>query len=142
MNTPTTITPREGTREATREPARTPEACRVERSLYRPAADIIETAREFTVRLDMPGLVSEEIDISVTGNELTITGRVAPRVPATKEARPLVREYGVGDFVRTFRVGEGINTADITAEYTYGVLTLTLPKTEDRRPRKINVRVN
>lgn len=123
-------------------PAPASDAVRTHRGVYRPAADIIETEHGFTVRLDMPGLASDDIDISVAGNELTITGRVAARVPASQDARPLVREYGVGDFVRTFRLGEGINASDISAEYTHGVLTLSLPKAEDRRPRKINVRVN
>lgn len=111
---------------------------------FRPAADIAETDQAFTVRLDIPGASAEGIDVRVEGNELAITAKVPARTPVTTggDAVPLHREYGVGDFARSFRLGEGIDTASIGAAYEHGVLTLTLPKTDRVKARKIDVRVN
>lgn len=111
---------------------------------FRPAADISETDHAFTVRLDIPGAAAEGIDVRVEGNELAITAKVPARTPVTTagDAVPLHREYGVGDFARSFRLGEGIDTANIGASYEHGVLTLTLPKSDRVKARKIDVRVN
>jgi HSP20 family protein len=51
----------------------------------------------------------------------------------------LLREYGIGDYRRTFRVSEQIDASRISAQYRHGVLTLRLPKAERARPRKIKV---
>lgn len=109
---------------------------------FRPAADIAETDNAFTVRLDIPGASPEGIDVRVSGNELAISAKVAPRFPAGKSAVALHREYGVGDFARSFRLGEGIDASNINASYEHGVLTLTLPKSDRVKARKIDVRVN
>jgi len=56
--------------------------------------------------------------------------------------RPLVQEYAVGDYRRVFRIGESINSEAIDADYSHGVLTITLPKAAEARSRKIEVRAN
>jgi len=105
---------------------------------YRPNVDIFETADELTVLADMPGVKGDEIDINFENGLLTIHGRVQDRQPA--EQRYLLREYGIGDFYRTFQVGEAVDTDGISAEYKDGVLTLHLPKVEAVRPRRIEVK--
>jgi HSP20 family molecular chaperone IbpA len=104
---------------------------------YRPNVDIIETPDELLVVADMPGLASDLIDIRFEEGALTIHGRVPPRQPAG--TRFLLQEYGLGDFFRTFRVSENIDSERITADYADGVLTLHLPKSERAKPRKIAV---
>jgi len=110
-------------------------------TIYRPAVDIIETELAFTVKLDMPGVLPEGIEVTMTGNELSIIGKVPMRRPVAA-AGLLHREYGVGDFARTFRLGEGIERAAIVATYESGVLTLTLPKADRAKARKISVTIN
>jgi HSP20 family molecular chaperone IbpA len=103
---------------------------------YRPDVDILELADELVVHADVPGARSEDVDINFEDGALTIFAKVAER-PASGPV--LAREYGVGDFRRTFRVSEQIDASRISAQYQNGVLTLHLPKAERARPRKIQV---
>ena len=86
---------------------------------------------------DIPGAEREGIDIEFENGSLTIHAKVPERRP--ENATYLMREFGVGDFYRTFRVSEQIDSARITAEYRDGVLKLHLPKSESAKPRKITV---
>jgi HSP20 family protein len=104
---------------------------------YRPNVDIIETADELLVVADVPGSKGEEIDVKFEDGLLTIHAKVAPRQDV--ETEYVLREYGVGDFFRTFQVSEAIAADRISAEYADGVLTLHLPKAEAAKPRKIAV---
>jgi HSP20 family protein len=114
-----------------REPAR---AGRV----YRPNVDILERERELLVRADMPGATADAIDILYENGLLTLHGKVEPRT--TEGQRALLLEYRVGDFQRSFRLGETIDASAISAEYVGGVLTVRLPKAEASVPRKIEVK--
>lgn len=105
---------------------------------YRPNVDIIENSRELLLLADMPGVAKDHIDIDFEQGILTIHGRVESREREGLAA--LWREYGVGDFHRTFQVGEAVDAGKITAEYADGVLTLHLPKVEAARARKISVK--
>jgi len=105
---------------------------------YRPHVDIIEAENELTIVADMPGVKSDSFDIDFEDGVLTIQGRVESRYGENREL--LLSEYGVGDFYRTFRVGERIDAAAIHAECKDGVLFVHLPKTESAKPRKIEVK--
>jgi HSP20 family protein len=105
---------------------------------YRPNVDIIEQADELLVLADVPGARGEQIDVDFEEGNLSIHAQVKPRQDEGTEY--LVREYGVGDYFRTFRISEAIDAAKITAEYADGVLTLHLPKAESTKPRKIEVK--
>jgi HSP20 family protein len=105
---------------------------------YRPLVDIVELKDELLLRIDLPGVKPDGVDIEFEDGTLTIQGRVAPRYD--ENFKFLAAEYGVGDFYRTFRVSEQIDPAKIHAEHAHGVLTVHLPKTEAVKPRKIEVR--
>ena len=105
---------------------------------YRPNVDILEKGEELIVLADVPGAKSDGIDIQFEDGALTILAKVEPRQDENTEY--LLREYGVGDYYRTFRVSEAIDAAKISAEYADGVLTLHLPKAESTKPRKIEVK--
>jgi HSP20 family molecular chaperone IbpA len=87
---------------------------------------------------DLPGVTVKDLDIRFENRELTIHGVVASR----HEGEYLYNEYGVGDFHRTFAVGEAIDAEKISAEMHNGVLTLRLPKLEKVKPRRIKVQAN
>jgi len=114
------------------------EAKSVEVPRFAPPVDIYETAEEYVVMAEMPGCDPQGIDVQFEGGELSIYGRFAPRqVP---QAGWLAREFGIGDYHRTFNVTDSIDADKISAEYEHGILTLRLPKVEQAKPRKIEVR--
>ena len=104
---------------------------------YSPRIDIWEADDELVLYADLPGVAAEDLDIRFENRELTIYGEVAPR---HAEVNFLYGEYGIGDFYRTFTIGEAIDAAKISAELRDGVLTLHLPKTEAVKPRRIAVK--
>lgn len=104
---------------------------------YRPQANVVETAEAYHVTLDVPGSSTEAIDVQVHEGILSIVARVQPRDRAG--ARPLSREFGVGDFRRQFRVGEDVDAAAISARYSEGVLAIELPKARRAEGRRIAV---
>ena len=104
---------------------------------YRPNVDILEQDDELLVLADMPGAKSDTIDVNFEDGTLEIHAAVTPRQGDGQTC--LLREYGVGDYYRSFQVSEAIDAGKISAEYADGVLTLHLPKTEAVKPRKIAV---
>lgn len=130
MATQTQTAPGNGARSAERE--QTPQG-----QYYRPNVDLIEQADELLVIADVPGAKREEIDIQFEDGSLTIHAKVPGRRP--ENPNYLLREFGVGDFYRTFRVSEQVDPGRITADYRDGVLMLHLPKSEKAKPRKITV---
>jgi len=119
-----------------------PEVSRVEPTYegprYVPQVDILEDEEKLVVLADLPGVEAGDVDIQFENGVLAIHGKATPRQPA--DTPFLLREYGVGDFYRTFNVSESIDAGRISAEYADGRLTLLLPKVEAVRPRKIEVK--
>ena len=112
---------------------------RVERaeSWYTPLVDVIESPDAFVFQADLPGVKAGDVDVSFDNGTLTIEGRVTPRQP---EGRAYAwREYGVGNFYRSFNIETPIDADGIKAELKSGVLELYVPKAESARPRKIQV---
>lgn len=105
---------------------------------YRPNVDILESAAEVTVVLELPGARAESIDVDFEDGLLSIRGKVEPRY--SQQTRFLLREYGLGDYHRTFRVNERIDASAIEASYTDGLLTVRLPKVQPPQPRKVSVK--
>lgn len=103
---------------------------------FSPRFDVWETDDGLTLYGDLPGVTPENLDIHFEHTELTIHGRVEPRQTDTDY---LYSEYGVGDFYRTFTIGETIDTERVTAELRDGVLTVQLPKSAAVKPRRIEV---
>lgn len=107
--------------------------------VFSPRVDIWETKDELVLCADMPGVTAENLDIQFENRELRIHGKVSPR---HENINFLYGEYGIGDFYRTFQIGEAIDAEKISAELKDGVMTLHLPKTEAVKPRRIVVNSN
>jgi len=106
---------------------------------YSPRIDIWETEDELVLYADMPGVRPDDLEIQFENRELRIHGKVRSR---HEDFTFLCGEYGIGDFFRTFSIGETIDSGKISAELKDGVLTLHLPKTEAVKPRRIEVKSN
>jgi len=104
-------------------------------SLY-PHVNIMETKEGYVLEAEMPGVNKNGLEVLLEGNELTIVGR---REHSVESAQPLYRESRDRDFRRTFVLDPVIDTVKISAKMENGLLTLTLPKAEAVKPRKIAV---
>ena len=107
-----------------------------ERGYFVPQVNIVETKDSFILEAEMPGVSKEGLELLLEGNELTIVGRRQTEVPG---AEPVYRESSPRDFRREFVLDPSIDTSKLSATIEQGVLTVTLPKTEKVKPRKIQV---
>jgi len=101
-----------------------------------PVVNIFETKDGYILEAEMPGVSKEGLEITLDSNEITITGR---RSAETVSGEPVFRERRLADYRRVFELDPAIDTAKIVARLEQGVLTLTLPKSERVKPRKITV---
>ena len=109
-----------------------------ERTCFVPRSDIYETDENVFVIVDMPGVNGDAIDITLEKNIVTINGNTNLYEP---EGYSLAfSEYEVGDFERSFRLTDRIDRDGIEASYNDGVLRLVLPKAEEAKARKIDIK--
>jgi HSP20 family protein len=106
-----------------------------EREYVRPEVNIVETNDGYILEAEMPGVTKEGLEIGLEDNVLTIVGRRGP-VPS---GNALYRESHTADFRRMFELDPSVESGKISAKIEQGILTLTLPKAEKLKPRKITV---
>jgi HSP20 family protein len=105
---------------------------------FMPNADVFETEDALTVVLEMPGVDRDHMEIGIDNGVLTVEGQID--FGKYEGLRPIYGEYNVGPYRRSFRISNRINQDRISAEMRDGVITLLLPKAEEAKPRKIEVR--
>jgi HSP20 family protein len=104
-----------------------------------PALDIAEKENEFVVKAEVPGCKAEDINISVHGSTLTVSGEKKQETEEkTKGYYHMERSYG--SFRRDLNLGADVDPSKIEAECKEGVLTIKLPKAETAKPVKIKVK--
>jgi HSP20 family protein len=103
------------------------------------ALDVFESDDDVTVRASIPGVNPDDIDISVTGDVLTIKGETSEE-REEKQGNYHLRERRYGAFQRSVNLPAPVNTDKAEAEFKNGVLTLTLPKVEEVKPRSIKIK--
>ena len=108
---------------------------------WTPAFDVYEDKDNYVVKAELPGMKKEDINVSIHGGELMISGE---RKSETKnEGTEVYRaERYFGKFQRSVSLPTTVSPKDIKAEYRDGVLTVTLPKSEEAKPRQIEVKVS
>jgi HSP20 family protein len=119
-----------------KESAPTPTVDRNNGQFVAPDVNIYETKDGYTLEAEMPGVNKEGLEITLEGREVTITGHRAADVNL---GQPLFRERRQAGYRRVFELDPAIDTARISARMNQGVLYLTLPKSEQVKPRKIAV---
>ena len=103
-----------------------------------PSFDVHENKEKLTVRAELPGLKKEQIQLSLKEGVLTVAGERKPEAP-TDGTDHIRRERVFGQFSRTITLPFAVNEAAISAAYEDGILTITLPKAEEAKPRQIAV---
>ncbi|MFP2961598.1 Hsp20/alpha crystallin family protein [Myxococcus sp. 1LA] len=105
-----------------------------------PAADIFESESGLTLQLDMPGLDAKSIQVTVEKDILTVQAerKAEPRAEGVNVRR---QERAFGAFARSFALPDTVDASQVEARYEQGVLTLTLPRREETKPRVIEVKV-
>lgn len=107
---------------------------------FLPPADIRVTDEDVTVRMDVPGVASEQLEIELQDDVLTIRGeRAKPHLSESGRGSWHRVERGFGRFERMFRLPKGLDPEAIEASLADGVLTLQVPKPEPLKPRKISI---
>ncbi|ETX04484.1 MAG: hypothetical protein ETSY2_28535 [Candidatus Entotheonella gemina] len=124
--------------EVQEEHAVQPEGTRTHERYVAPPVDIYEVTEGLVVTADVPGVTQDQLEVRVDNHVLTIRGQVPERAVAD----PAYREYELVNYFRQFELSDKVDEGKITAELKHGVLTLTLPKAEEAKPRKIAVAVN
>jgi HSP20 family protein len=103
------------------------------------ALDVIEKDDEFIVKASVPGIKPDDLEITFTDNTLTIKGQTQED-QEVKDANYHLRERRFGSFARSISLSSHINADKIQANYDSGVLTLTLPKAEEVKPKRIPIK--
>jgi len=106
-----------------------------------PAVDIYEDDKKVMLKLEVPGIEQKDLDVSVENNTLTVKGeRKLEKEEKEENFHRIERRYG--SFFRAFTLPSTVNTEDIHASYTAGVLKLELSKKAEAQPRQIKINVN
>lgn len=105
--------------------------------VFSPLVDIFETDKEIVLLADMPGVSTDNLDVDLRENILTLSAEVVSGKGENEQ--DILKEYAVGKFYRQFTLSEVIDQSRIEAQLTNGVLRLVLPKVEKAMPRKISI---
>ena len=106
-----------------------------------PTVDISETEGAYIVKAELPGVNKEDLGVSIKDGLLSINAESKFEHNEEKDGRLIRQERRYGKYVRSMRLGGDVDESKIGAQYKDGILTLTLPKTEEVKPKQIEVQV-
>ncbi len=109
-------------------------------SEWYPRMDVVEKDKEILVKMDLPGMEEKDINISVEGNILTISGERRMEKKEDKENYHRIERL-YGEFSRSLTLPNTVDVSKINAKYKNGVLEISLPKKEEAKPKKISIKV-
>jgi HSP20 family protein len=110
-------------------------------SVWMPPVDVFESGESIVLKADLPDVKKDEVDISIENNTLTLKGeRKMEKETTEKNFYRMERSYGT--FTRSFTLPPTIAPEKVEASFENGVLTITLPKREEAKPKQIQVKVN
>ena len=108
---------------------------------WKPVVDVAETENDIVVKAEIPGIDPKDIDISITGDKLTLKGEKKEEKENTGKCFHRV-ESSYGSFKRVITLPASVDVDKVTAEGKNGLLEITLPKKEESKAKKINVKVD
>lgn len=104
-----------------------------------PTLDVYETANDVVVKAALPGIKPEEIEITLTGNLLTLQGETKEQVES-KDKSYIRHESRYGSFARSIELPDGLQGDKAEAKFEDGILTLSIPKSEEVKPKSIKIK--
>ena len=107
---------------------------------WAPPVDATETGQAYVVSLDLPGVTADKVDLNFERNTLTVRGERPSPAASSDTARVFFAERAWGTFERSLRFPQHVEGDKISATFADGVLTVTVPKSESAKPRKIEVK--
>jgi HSP20 family protein len=107
---------------------------------WAPLVDIFERGDDLVIRAEVPGVEKDEIDVQVENNTLILRGE-RKRESEISEDKAYRLERTYGNFVRSFRLPKTVDATRIAASYRNGVLEIVLPKAEESKPKKVDIKV-
>lgn len=111
-----------------------------ETSVWTPRVDLAETEETYLIYLDLPGMTKEDLSINYQDGTLSVSGERTFAERDEKEMSFARVERFAGHFYRSFTLPKAINSNKIEANYADGVLTIRVPKAEESKPRRINIK--
>ena len=117
-----------------------PKEARTEIGIFAPTTDVMTRGEDMVVRAELPGVAEKDIDVSITDDVLTVTGRREQEMESREEGGYVVRESFRGSFERSLALPPGIDPSTIVASYADGVLEIVVPKAaaiHEKRTRHI-----
>ncbi len=106
---------------------------------FAPTFEVKETKDDYVFKADLPGIEDKDVDITVNGNTLTVSGKREAESRSESDRYHVV-ERSYGSFSRAFTLREGANLENVKAELRNGVLTVAVPKKPELQPRKISIK--
>jgi len=103
-----------------------------------PALDVVEQENDFVVNVELPGMKKEDVKITFEKNVLTISGEPKPAEQSEK-SKVLFKEIRTSGFSRSIKFGIDVDSENISAEMNNGILSITLPKTDEVKPKEISI---
>ena len=107
---------------------------------WSPAMDLVEAEEHYVLRVDLPGMDEEDVSIEIHDNVLTVSGERRDEQGETRHGWHRV-ERTFGSFSRSLTLPEGIDPDAVGAEFDKGVLSISVPKPEARKPRRVQISV-
>ncbi len=108
---------------------------------WNPAIDIYDSGNEVVIQAELPGIKKEDINIRVENNLLILSGKKERKQEIDKNGY-YRSERGYGSFTRSYRIPSVVDSTKINAKFGDGILTLSLPKSEEAKPRQIDVKIS
>ncbi|HEY89322.1 MAG TPA: Hsp20/alpha crystallin family protein [Thermoflexia bacterium] len=105
-----------------------------------PAVDMVEKGREIVVTATIPGLKAEDLEITITGDVLSIKGEVKQAVEKEQAGEYIYRERSYGTFCRSFTLPTEVDSEHAEAKFEDGILTLIMPKAESAKRKVVKIR--
>jgi HSP20 family protein len=105
---------------------------------WMPAMDLVETADHYVLRADLPGLSEEDVAVQLEDNVLTISGQRSAEHDQKEEGYYRL-ERAFGSFTRSLSLPEGVDPDAVQAHFDRGVLEITIPKPEQKKPRQVQI---